>query len=174
MAIALDLLPAKSFHLCWRASMVSRTSPPKATLDKRAILEAHPLFGELGSPVIDRLTSYARSKVVRAGATIFQKGDPGDSLFAVCSGTVRIGNRSAEGKDAVFNLINAGGIFGEIALLDGRDRTAEAQAVTDCELMVIDRRDFVPMIERETDLAIKLIHVLCARLRRTSEQVEDM
>jgi len=154
--------------------MVSRATNPKPALDKRAILQAHPLFGKLGPHVIERLTSYAHSKFVGAGATIFQKGDPGDSLFAVCSGTIRISNRSADGKDAVLNLINAGGIFGEIALLDGQERTADAQAVTDCELMVINRRDFVPMIASEPDLAMKLIEVLCARLRRTSEQVEDM
>lgn len=154
--------------------MVSRTTHPKPTLDKRAILQAHPLFGKLGPHVIERLTTHAHSKVVIAGATIFRKGDPGDSLFAVCSGTVRISNHSADDRDAVFNLINAGGIFGEIALLDGQERTADAQAVTDCELMVIDRRDFVPMIASEPALALKVIELLCARLRRTSEQVEDM
>jgi CRP-like cAMP-binding protein len=81
---------------------------------------------------------------------------------------------SAEGKDAVFNLINEGAIFGEIALLDGRTRTADAVAVTDCQLMVIDRRDFLPLLRSQQELAIKIIDVLCARLRRTSEQVEDI
>jgi len=146
----------------------------KPALDKRAILGAHPLFGQLGPDVIERLISYTHTKVVAAGTTIFEKGDPGDSLFAVCAGTIRIVNHSTDGRDAVFNLINAGGIFGEIALLDGRERTADAQAVTDCDLMVINRRDFIPMVSSEPDLALKLIEVLCARIRHTSEQVEDM
>jgi CRP/FNR family transcriptional regulator, cyclic AMP receptor protein len=154
--------------------MVSYRAPQKAAIDKGAILRAHPLLGKLGPRVIERLTSYAHIKTVAAGTTIFERGDPGDCLFAVCAGTIRISNRSSDGRDAVFNLINAGGIFGEIALLDGRERTADAQAVTDCDLMVINRRDFIPMVSGEPDLALKLIEVLCERIRHTSEQVEDI
>ena len=154
--------------------MVSRPTSPKPVFDKRGILRAHPLFGKLGPDAIDRLASYSRTKAVAAGTTIFERGDPGDCLFAVCAGTIKISNRSSEGKDAVFNLINAGEIFGEVALLDGHERTADAQAITDCELMVIDRRDFIPMVSNQPDLALKLIELLCARLRHTSEQMEDI
>ena len=154
--------------------MVSRPTVPKQAFDKRAILRAHPLFGKLGPHAIDRLASYSRTKTVTAGTTIFAKGDVGDCLFAVCAGTIKISNRSSEGKDAVFNLINAGEIFGEIALLDGHERTADAQAISDCELMVIDRRDFLPMIADQPSLALKLIELLCARLRHTSEQMQDI
>ena len=83
---------------------------------------------------------------IRRGATIFTKGQPGQSMFAVCSGTVKISVTSTEGKDAVFNFINEGGIFGEIALLDGHPRTADAVAITKCQLMMIDRRDFLPLL----------------------------
>ena len=154
--------------------MVSRPTVPKQAFDKRTILRAHPLFGKLGPNAIDRLAAYSRTKTVTAGTTIFAKGDPGDCLFAVCAGTIKISNRSSEGKDAVFNLINVGEIFGEIALLDGHERTADAQAISDCELMVIDRRDFLPMIADQPSLALKLIELLCARLRHTSEQMEDI
>ena len=142
--------------------------------NKRAVLRDHPLFEGLGPQVIDRLAAYAHTKLVPAGTTIFARGDPGTSLFAVCSGTVKISNHSPEGKDAVFNLINVGEIFGEIALLDGQPRTADAFALSECELMIIDRRDFVPLIKSQPEIAVKLIEVLCGRLRRTSEQVEDV
>ena len=145
-----------------------------AAFDKRAVLRDHPLFGGLDSDTLDRLASYAHTKKINAGTTIFERGDPGTGLFAVCAGTVKISNHSADGKDAVFNLIKAGEIFGEIALLDGKPRTAEAVALSDCEVMVIDRRDFVPLVKSQPDMALKLIEVLCARLRRTSEQVEDV
>jgi CRP-like cAMP-binding protein len=153
--------------------MVARPAPRKV-LDKRAILSAHPLFGKLGPDLIERLSSYARTRTVPAGTTIFEKGDSGDCMFAVCAGTVRISNHSLDGKDAVFNLVNAGNVFGEIALLDGQERTADAQAVTNCDLMVIDRRDFLPIVSSQPALALKVIELLCARLRHTSEQVEDM
>jgi CRP/FNR family transcriptional regulator, cyclic AMP receptor protein len=144
------------------------------TADKAAALRHHPLFGGLPIEHLDRLSTYASTRTFPRGATIFSKGDPGTSLFAVCSGTVRIGVPSRDGRDAVFNLVRPGEIFGEIALLDGRPRTADATAMTDCELMVIDRRDFVALLQSQPDIALKLIEVLCARIRHTSEQVEDV
>lgn len=142
--------------------------------DKLAILRGHPMFGLLDPDTIEHLASYAHTKSATAGTTIFAKGDPGTSLFAVCTGTVKIFNRSLDGKDAVFNLIEAGEIFGEIALLDGRSRTADAVAMTDCELMVIDRREFIPLVQSRPDIALKLIEALCGKLRHTTEQVEDV
>jgi CRP/FNR family transcriptional regulator, cyclic AMP receptor protein len=144
------------------------------TFDKRSLLLAHPLFGRLGPELVERLSSYAVTKSVKRGATIFAKGDPGNSLFAVCTGNVKITAPSADGKDTVFNLLKEGDIFGEIALLDGHPRTADAVAVTDCELLMIERRNFVPLVHSHPEIALKLIEVLCERIRRTSEQVEDV
>ncbi len=156
------------------AAMPSRSGVPTSSFDKHTVFRRHSLFGQLGEEAINRLVSYSRSKSVAAGTTIFERGDLGACLFAVCAGTVKIRNHSTEGKDAVLNLIHAGEIFGEIALLDGRPRTASAVAVTDCELMVIDRRELAPMIASMPDLALKLIEILCNRVRHTSEQVEDV
>src|SRR3954464_2689152 len=153
--------------------MTSRAGSTKS-IDKLAILRNHPLFGQLDVDALNRLASYSHTKSVKAGATIFERGDPGTSLFAVLHGTVKISNRSADGKDAVLNMIAAGGICGEIALLDGQPRTADAFAVSNCELMFIDRRDFVPLVTQSPEIALKLIEILCGRIRRTSEQVEDM
>jgi len=153
--------------------MAARAGDTKA-FDKLAILRNHSLFGQLDVDALNRLASYSHTKSVKAGATIFERGDPGTSLFAVLRGTVKISNQSSNGKDAVLNMIPAGGIFGEIALLDGQSRTADAFAVSDCELMQIDRRDFVPLLTQNPEIALKLIEVLCGRIRRTSEQVEDM
>src|SRR6478672_5398414 len=128
----------------------------RAVFDKRAILQNHPLFGALGSGLIEQLSAHAASKRIKRGTTIFSKGDQGSCLYAVCSGQVKITVPSGEGKDAVFNLIGPGQIFGEIALLDGGQRTADAVAARDSEIL------------------IKLIEILCSRLRHTSEQVEDV
>jgi CRP-like cAMP-binding protein len=153
--------------------MASRAGGTKPA-DKLEILRNHPLFGQLGADALNRLASYAHTKAVKAGTMIFEKGDPGTSLFAVLRGTVRISNQSVDGKDAVLNMIPVGGIVGEIALLDGRPRTADAFAVSDCELMQIDRRDFVPLLTENPEIALKLIEILCGRIRHTSAQVEDI
>jgi CRP/FNR family cyclic AMP-dependent transcriptional regulator len=146
-------------------------SPPAMKL---TMLRRYPLFRGLPLEHIERLSTYASTRAYARGATIFTKGDPGTSLFAVCSGTIRIAVPSPDGRDAVFNLIGEGEIFGEIALLDGKPRTADATAMTDCELMLIDRRDFVGVLESQPETALKLIEVLCARVRKTSQQVEDV
>src|SRR5688572_2373922 len=89
-------------------------------IDKSALLARHPLFRELGPDVLGRLATYATTRTVARGTTLFSKGDPGDCLFAVARGKVQVTVPSIEGKNAVVNLINEGGILGEIALLDGQ------------------------------------------------------
>jgi CRP/FNR family cyclic AMP-dependent transcriptional regulator len=154
---------------------VPRTPKPAVRpVDKLAPLRNHPLFREFPPTVIGNLGTYMTRRSVRRGATIFAKGDPGTALMAVLWGSVKISVPTSGGHEAVLNIINPGQAFGEIALLDGQPRTADAVAMTDCELMVIDRRDFIPLLRREPDVALKLIETLCVRIRRTSEQVEDV
>lgn len=148
--------------------------PAGPGFDKRVLLRDHPLFGGLGPEVIDRLHGHAITQSVRRGTTIFAKGDPGSSLFAICSGSVKIAVPSSHSRDALFNVLHAGSIFGEIALLDGRPRSADAVAMTDCEFLVIYRRDFLPLLESRPDIAQKLIEILCGRLRQTTQQLEDL
>ncbi len=143
--------------------------------ERRQIFERHFLLGELPRDKIDALLTYARVERYPAGREIFAKGSPGHSMMAVLRGSVRIGSVSPDGKEIVLNTINAGEVFGEIALLDDDDRrSADAVAMTDCELMVLHRRDFMPLIEGHADICLKLLKILCQRLRQTSEQVEDL
>lgn len=143
-------------------------------LDKRAVLRAHPFFKGLSDTIIGQLAPRALARNVKKGTVLFRKGDIGSRLYAVCAGAVRISAPSEEGKDAILNLIVPGEIFGEIAFLDGGVRTADAVMIEAGELMVIERRDFIPLLREHPDLAIRLIEILCERLRRTSEQVEDI
>jgi CRP-like cAMP-binding protein len=142
--------------------------------DKRQILDRHFLLGKLSLAEIDALVTYSRVERYAAGEQIFAKGMPGQSMMAVLRGTVRISSISVAGKEIVFNLINKGEIFGEIALLDGGERSGDATALTDCELLVLSRRDLMPMLENHADICLLLIKILCRRLRRTSEQLEDL
>jgi CRP/FNR family transcriptional regulator, cyclic AMP receptor protein len=142
--------------------------------DKLVLLRNHFLFRDLPPAVIEHLGSYMKTRKVARGATVFAKGDPGSGLMGVLSGTVKVSVASTEGKDIVLNMFREGEIFGEIALLDGRPRTADATAMSDCELIVIERRDFVPFLRDNPDVTLKFIEVLCSRLRHTSEQVQDV
>ena len=142
--------------------------------DRLAFFRNHPIFGILGPELLQQLRSHARLKTIERGVTVFSKGDPGTSLFAILEGQVKVISFSAHGKYAVFNVLSAGDIFGEIALLDGGDRTAEVVTITDCKLIVIERRDFLPLVHSRPEVAQKLIEVLCERLRNTSRQVEEV
>ena len=142
--------------------------------DKLAMLRKHPIFCDLESEAFDQLCRYAKHSTLKRGATLFSKGDPGNSLFAVISGTVKMSISSPDGRSAIFNLIGPGEVFGDIAVLDGQSRTADATANTNCEIFVIDRREFLPFVRSHPALAMKFIELLCAKLRWTSDQVEQV
>ena len=141
---------------------------------KLSVLRKHPYFADLESDAFEQLCRYAKHTTLKRGTPIFAKGDPPTSLFAVISGTVKISISSADGRSAILNLIGPGEIFGEVAVLDGHARTADATANTNCEIFVIDRREFLPFVRSQPALAMKFIELLCARLRWTSDQVEEV
>ena len=142
--------------------------------DKLALLRNNLLFRDLPAPVLDHLCSYMKTRKVAKGATIFSKGDPGTGLLGVLTGAVKVSIASADGKDIVLNVFPEGEIFGEIALLDGCPRAADATAMSDCELAVIERQDFTPFLSDNPDVSLKFVEILCARLRQTSEQVQEV
>jgi CRP-like cAMP-binding protein len=142
-------------------------------IDREAVLAGHFLLRHLPPAELKRV---AASMVVArhpAQTTIFQKGDQSPSMMAVVRGRVKICTYSAEGKELVLNIIDRGGVFGEIAVLDGRPRTADAVALDETDLLVLDRNKLLPILAAHPDLATRLIGVLCERLRQTSEHLED-
>ena len=89
---------------------------------------------DLDADAFEQLCRYAKPATLKRGATIFSKGDPGNSLIAVISGTVKISISSPDGRNAILNLIGPGETFGEVAVLDGQARTADATANSNCEI----------------------------------------
>src|ERR1700710_2565897 len=151
-----------------------KKNEPRPSGSKLEVLRNHPMFSDLEPDALDQLCRYAKHSTLKRGATIVSKGDPGNSLVVVISGTVKISISSVDGRSAILNLIGPGEIFGEVALLDGMARTADATANTDCEIFVIDRREFIPFVRSQPTLAMKIIELLCMRLRWTSDQVEEV
>lgn len=143
-------------------------------LDRAAVLRAHPFFRGLDPSIVNELGPRAVTRTVRKGAVLFRKGNQGSSLCVLVSGAMRVDTPSEGGRSAVFNLILPGEIFGEIAALDGGIRSADVVAIERSEVMVIDRREVIPVLQRYPELALRFIEILCARIRHTSEQVEDI
>jgi CRP-like cAMP-binding protein len=136
------------------------------------------------SVVLAKLAQYLLAKPVRITFSRLAKLDDlssneglnlivqvGTGLMGILAGAVKISVSSADGREIVLTTLCEGDIFGEIALLDAHPRTADAIAMTDCELMVIERRDFIPFLHSQPDVTIQIIEILCSRLRRTTEDV---
>jgi len=149
-------------------------SPIRPVSDKVALFRNHPLFRHLAPPILERISAYCRRRTAAKGSTIFKKGDPGTGLIGVLAGAVKISVTSEDGRDIVLNTIREGEVFGEIALLDGHPRTADATAISDCELFVLERREFIPFLRTQPDVILKLVEILCSRLRKTSDQVHEL
>lgn len=141
---------------------------------KRPLLAKHQFFQGMPSELVDRLATHARLTSEPAGRVLFRKGDPGTGLVAIISGIVRISVASGDGNEIVLNLVGTDEILGEISLLDGGARTANAVTATKCQLLTLDRRDFVGVLHDHPAFAVRLLALVSARLRQTSEQLEDM
>ncbi|MEK9676975.1 MAG: Crp/Fnr family transcriptional regulator [Rhodospirillaceae bacterium] len=141
--------------------------------DVIGLLTTHTLFRDLDCSVIERVADLSRGVQLSGGQTLFFKGDDGDALYGVLSGHIRISSSEPDGKEVIFITMGQGDVFGEIALLDGRLRTADAMAISDCSLFQIRRTDFRDLMEREPRLTTHLLELVCERPRVTSEMLED-
>ena len=109
-----------------------------------------------------------------AGAQIFSRGDPGDSLFLILAGRVRISILTPDGRELSFSHAVAGDIVGEIAVLDGSTRSANATALSDVVALRLSAHDFNRLVDQHRSLARAAIRLLCRRLRELSDHLEDI
>ena len=132
------------------------------------------LFRGLEPAHRDALVAQARLQHFDAGQTIFLMGSPGDSMMAVLSGSVRISLSSAGGREVLLAVLHEGEVFGEIAMLDGKERTADALAATACDLAILRRRDALNFLEKNPKACLRLIEVFCQRMRLTDERIAEV
>ena len=141
--------------------------------DKRQLLSSVPIFSGLGDKELDLLLQATTTKRLAAKEVLFRKGDPGNQLYAVLKGRLKILAAGADGKEVVFGIDGPGQVIGEIALLDSNPRSATVVAMEECELLTLHRRDLIPFLEKHPKVTIELAGVLAARLRNLSEHTED-
>jgi CRP-like cAMP-binding protein len=152
-------------------------TPPETampgSLATLTLLRRNYLFRGLPEAALQRLAALATRRTYAKGAVIFAQGDPGDALYGVASGRIRISATAARGREVFLNIMEPGDTFGEIAVMDGRPRTAGARAMERSTVVVISRNDFLQLLHVEPQLSIHLLKLLCERLRWTSELVEE-
>lgn len=136
-------------------------------------LKKNPLFQEFDEGAFDDLLKAARPKILKARTTIFHEGDPGGSLLIILSGQIKISTIAPNGKECVLAFLGPGDVVGELTLLDGGARTATAQTIEASRILELSRNAFVSVLEQNPPAALKVIEILCKRLRATSQMVED-
>jgi CRP-like cAMP-binding protein len=139
----------------------------------RTVLERNMLFRGLSPATLEQIARLCVRRTYERNAVIFSQSDPGDALYGVVTGRVRISASSAAGREVFLNIMEPGDTFGEIALLDGRPRTAGASATVPSEILIVTREQFLGLMAREPQLADHLLRLLCARLRWVSGFAEE-
>jgi CRP/FNR family cyclic AMP-dependent transcriptional regulator len=150
--------------------------PDRATAVRNGskLLEKCALFSALDELGRRELVSHAWPRSVAAGEPICHLGDPGHNMMAIVVGTVRVSLPTVRGREIILADLPAGELFGEIAMLDGKSRSANAKALTKCELLVLERRDVLPVLEKYPAACLRMMEILCARIRRSDERMSDI
>ncbi|MDJ0657848.1 MAG: Crp/Fnr family transcriptional regulator [Xanthomonadales bacterium] len=142
-------------------------------MDAASILARSTLFGQLDPSELEQVAQLARTRSLAKDSMVFMQGDPGDALYGIARGKVLISLSTPEGKEFSLNLLEAGEVFGEIALLDGHPRTANARTLEETQLVVIHRAHFANLVEQHPAVALHLLQLLCARLRWNAQLIEE-
>lgn len=145
-------------------------------IDKRRVFSQHLLFSSLSSDDLDSMLKLAREKHYQEHQAIFHKSDEGNCMMLILQGHVRICISSAEGKEIILKRLDPGELFGEMALIDGEARCADAIAEPGNEviLSLIYRRDFLAYLNQRPVVAINLLKTLCKTLRQANDLAESI
>ena len=142
-------------------------------VQKKDLLSEHFMLKHIPESDLEKLVEASETRSYPADATIFKKGETATAMMVVVKGGVRISAPATTGDDVTFATIRAGEVFGEIALIDGYERSADAISIEETELLVVNNSDFLPFLQENTDLCIDLLKVLCNRIRQTNVILED-
>lgn len=142
--------------------------------DVDRIAERSPLFRSLDAKARLELLSHGRPETYAAGELLMEEGTPGISMAVLLKGTVRISLMTPGGKRLIIGDMQRGEVLGEMAIFDGGIRSADVKAITNCEVLVLERRDVIPFLEKHPEACLKIVETLCKRLRFSNEQIIDI
>ena len=144
------------------------------SLNKEKLLGQSFIFQALDEESRKDLAAFAHIKRYTTGDVIFDMGTPGQSMMAIAEGSVRVSMPTPSARDVTLSELHPGDVFGEIALLDGGERSANVRALTNCKLVVLERRSLLEVLNRDPALSIRLIELLCQRVRRSDERMMEI
>ncbi len=139
-----------------------------------AVLQKVPLFGQLGPIDLQRVVEVARERSYPKNSVILFEDDPGDALYVVADGQVKVVLIGEDGREVILSVMGTGEFFGEMALIDDEPRSAHVIAMEDSTLVVLRREDFQPILAQVPMIALALLKELSRRLRRVDEKVGSL
>jgi CRP-like cAMP-binding protein len=139
----------------------------------RTLLRAVPLFAELTDQELNTVAELAQIRNYPSRAAVVTQGEPAKALFAIIRGKLKVVSCGPDGRDTVLGIMAEGEVFGEVALIDGGARSATVTAIEPCELLVLEREQFLELLRESSPISVKLLVVLAKRLRRLSQRSED-
>ncbi len=137
-------------------------------------LGGSPLFAALDDESKDTLRRTMDEVRLPRGGTLFTEGEPGDRLYVVTQGKIKLGRTSPDGRENLLAILGPGEMFGELSLFDPGPRTATATAVTDVKVIGVGHDDLQPWLTGRPEVAAQLLGALAQRLRRTNEAMADL
>ncbi|HEY3580529.1 MAG TPA: DUF1003 domain-containing protein [Pyrinomonadaceae bacterium] len=132
-------------------------------------LRSVPLFASLDDEAARDLRSLLSEEVVPQNTRLFRQGDSGDAMYLIESGRVRISIRDDDKQEVTLAELAQGDFFGEMSIIDGRQRSADAKVIEDSRLAVLSREAFLTFVRKKPDVALEMLSALTDRLRRTDE-----
>ena len=142
--------------------------------EKSELLVNSSLFHNVSPAALESLARYAKIKSYKTREEICRRGELGSQIYVIARGKVSLHTDSDDGKELGFGFLGAGDIFGEIAVFDGGERTATVKAIEPTEILIIEKRDLIPFLQKNPTVAIQLLATLAQRLRKTDEHFEDI
>src|SRR5678816_3173141 len=132
-------------------------------------LRSVPLFASLDDDAARELRSLLSDKIVPQNTRLFRQGDKGDAMYLIESGRVRISIRDEEDQEVILAELAQGDFFGEMSIIDGRQRSADAKVIEDARFAILSREAFLSFVRSNPDVALEMLSALTDRLRRTDE-----
>ncbi len=142
-----------------------------------ALLKQAAIFADLEDAELDRIGEICKEQRFKSGQTIFKEGEPGNRLFIIAAGEVRVSRQVPGSGEEALAVLKQGACFGEMAVFDRSERSTDAIANTDSTLLTIERSDFEILLDFDRDLAFKVlwgvVRLLSQRLRTTNENLRS-
>ncbi|MFK7692406.1 Crp/Fnr family transcriptional regulator [Paenibacillus sp. HJGM_3] len=137
-------------------------------------LRVIPLFSNLDDFQLQSIANKCTTRTYKAGTILFRENEPGTVFYLVVSGAVKIYTSNRQGEDKIMSILTAGDSFGELALLDGKPRSATAQAIEETTVISLALRSFQSLLKNHFDINLNILKQLSSRLRETNQQVHDL